>query len=215
MTMHYSRLKARQRAERDGYPEALGLRVHRALSWLHRAEQCAEDNDGRFIFLWISFNAAYAQQLSLDERSPEADRALQFIRKIVSLDDAKQLYGVLWNAFPGPVRVLLDNQYVFQPFWNAQAGSLVDWRDAFDRANAAAREALRRGDTADLLRVVLARLYTLRNQLVHGGATWNSRVNRDQVRDCSRLLGQLVPAIIEIMMDHPDTLWGDPVYPVV
>ena len=33
------------------------------LSWLHRAEQC-EDEDGRFIFLWIAFNAAYAQDLA-------------------------------------------------------------------------------------------------------------------------------------------------------
>jgi hypothetical protein len=32
--------------------------------------------------------------------------------------------------------------------------------------------------------------YTLRNQLVHGGSTWNSSVNRGQ-------------------------LWGDPCYPVV
>ena len=55
----YQHLKTRQRAERVNYPEHLSLRVHRALSWLNRAEQC-QDDDGRFIFLWISFNAAYA-----------------------------------------------------------------------------------------------------------------------------------------------------------
>lgn len=55
----HKELKARQRAERDSYPENLSLRVHRALSWLDRAEQ-DDDPDSRFIFLWIAFNAAYA-----------------------------------------------------------------------------------------------------------------------------------------------------------
>jgi hypothetical protein len=47
------------------------------------------------------------------------------------------------------------------------------------------------------------------------GATWNGSVNRDQMRDCTSLLGKLVPLIIELMMDSADTLWGDACYPVV
>jgi hypothetical protein len=59
------------------------------------------------------------------------------------------------------------------------------------------------------------RIYTLRNQFMHGGATWNSSVNRDQIRDCTHFMLKLVPVVIEIMMDHPKTLWGYPCYPVV
>jgi hypothetical protein len=55
----------------------------------------------------------------------------------------------------------------------------------------------------------------LRNQLVHGGATWNSRVNRDQVRDGAAVIGWLLPVFIDIMMDNPDCEWGRPFYPVV
>jgi hypothetical protein len=44
-------LKKRQGELRDGFPESLGLRTHRALSWLKRAEREARDNDVRFIFL--------------------------------------------------------------------------------------------------------------------------------------------------------------------
>ncbi|MHA7816151.1 MAG: hypothetical protein ACX93N_06720 [Pseudohaliea sp.] len=214
---HYERLKARQRSERDGYPESLGLRVHRALSWLNRAEQCGDDVDARFIFLWISFNAAYAQMLSMDDRAPETAKATAFVEKLVKLDDRGSLHNLLWNEFPGSIRVLLGNHYIFQPFWDAHSSltSADDWKQAFEVSNGFARKALGKGDTAALLSVVLSRLYTLRNQLVHGGATWNSSVNRDQLRDCTRLLGQLVPAIIEIMMDHPATLWGDACYPVV
>jgi len=58
--MDYASLKARHRAEREGWHANLSLRVHRALSWLERAEELAaqEDPDGEFIFLWIAFNAA-------------------------------------------------------------------------------------------------------------------------------------------------------------
>ena len=59
------------------------------------------------------------------------------------------------------------------------------------------------------------RLYTLRNQLIHGGATWDGKVNRDQLRDCTRLLSKLVPVIIALMMGYPNAIWGDAVYLVV
>jgi len=64
----YDHLKTRQRAERHAHPPNLALRVHRAISWLHRAELQAGqgDRDGEFIFLWIAFNAAYASVI--DER---------------------------------------------------------------------------------------------------------------------------------------------------
>lgn len=42
----------------------MGLRVHRSISWIGRPEQ-ATDDDGRFIFLWIAFDAAYADNESL------------------------------------------------------------------------------------------------------------------------------------------------------
>ena len=54
-------------------PERLGLRVHRALSWVERAERESDDPDAAFIFYWIAFNAAYAQDRprSLDSTERE------------------------------------------------------------------------------------------------------------------------------------------------
>ncbi len=40
------------------------LGVYRALSWLNCAEQHEDDLDSKFIFLWVSFNAAYAHEMS-------------------------------------------------------------------------------------------------------------------------------------------------------
>ena len=70
-------------------------------------------------------------------------------------------------------------------------------------------------DTETVLVIALSRIYVLRNQMMHGGATWNSSVNRDQVRDCGRLLAKLVPLILEVMLDNPGTLWGDACFPVI
>lgn len=61
----------------------------------------------------------------------------------------------------------------------------------------------------------VGRRYVLRNQLVNGGATWNSEVNRTQVRDCGALLGSLLPLFIDLMMDNADHEWPMPHYPVV
>jgi hypothetical protein len=215
--MDYATLKARHRRERERWPEGpLTLRVHRALSWLNRAEQC-DDPDGRFVFLWIAFNAAYAQEVGRLSSQNERRRFSAFLGKLIDLDSDKALYDLLWQRYSGTVRVLLDNKYVFQPFWDFQSGNedAADWEQRLAESKALAHRALSRGATLTVLKIVMERLYTLRNQLVHGGATWNSSVNRDQLRDCSAFLGDLVPQIIILMMDNPNTIWGDACYPVV
>jgi hypothetical protein len=70
----YAQLKERNRAKRGAWDPSLSLRVHRALSWLDRAEQLSaqEDTDGQFILLWIAFNAAYATEI--DERYRESEQ---------------------------------------------------------------------------------------------------------------------------------------------
>jgi len=65
-----------------------------------------------------------------------------------------------------------------------------------------------------ILAIVFDRLYTLRNQLIHGGATWNGSVNREQIRDGVNILSRLVPAIIFIMMNNKPRIIGQPCYPV-
>ncbi|MDZ4394017.1 hypothetical protein [Cypionkella sp.] len=54
--------KEMQPVIRAGFPETMGLRVHRAISWIGRAEACDRGDDAGFIFLWIAFNAAYADE---------------------------------------------------------------------------------------------------------------------------------------------------------
>ena len=69
--------------------------------------------------------------------------------------------------------------------------------------------------TEIVLAIVFERLYVLRNQLVDCGATWHSKVNRPQVSDGTRILGTLVPIIIELMISHPELDFGENLYPVI
>lgn len=198
--------------------DRLSLRVHRALSWLKRAELCEDDEDARFIFLWIALNAAYAEEFQRDADETEQFMLRRFLKRLVSLDLGNLLYTLVWTRFSGPIRVLLNNEFVFQPFWDSHNGRTgkEQWKRKFERPNKAAFGALGdKNQTATVLAIVLARLYTLRNQLVHGGATWQGRVNREQVRDGAAILGELTPRVIHLLIQNPDEDWGDPLYPVV
>ncbi len=213
----YPALKARHRERREHFPPALALRTHRALSWLQRAEQEEDDDDARFIFLWISFNAVYANDISHLRDFSERRLLLGFMDRLIECDSENLLYEMIWRRYPQSIRLLIDNRYVFQPFWDHVNGqrSEAEWQEAFARSKASAHRALGRMDTRKIFAVTFDRLYTLRNQLVHGGSTWNSSVNRSQVGDGARILGDIVPIVIHLMMESPNQLWGDPCYPVV
>jgi hypothetical protein len=216
--MHsYSSLKKKQRNIRSGFSSDVGLRVHRCLSWLNRAEQASDDFDASFIFYWISFNAAYAEEIRDDNTIGERSAFDGFFHKLIELDSDNQIYDTVWDRFSQSIRLFLDNQYIFQPFWKYQnhVDGYDDWKDRFDRSKRRFNRALVNHDTRIVLGMLFDRLYVLRNQLVHGGATWNSSVNRDQVRDGARILGFLVPIFVDLIMDHPEVNWGLPYYPVV
>ena len=211
-------LKDRQRALRDGFTEALGLRVHRSISWLGRAEAEA-DSDVRFILLWIGFNAAYASNIgqAFEQIGSERETFTTFFDVINGFDIDRRIYGTVWDRFSQEIRVLLDNQYIFGPFWKHHNGDPVfaDWAARLERANTAVNHALLRRDTTTILSILFDRLYVLRNQLVHGGATFESKVNRAQVRDGCAILGTLLPLFIDLMMNNPYWVWAIPHYPVV
>lgn len=214
--MNFEQLKTRHRALREHSPANLKLRVHRALSWLQRAEM-AEDEDGRFIFLWIAFNAAYATEIDDNRRLSEQETFKSFLEKLCELDEHRQIEQLVWQEFSGSIRILLDTPVVLQSFWDFHSGKISEtqWKERLAQGKRMASQALASGNTPQLLGVVFNRLYTLRNQLMHRGATWNGSINRKQLKDCANLLGKLTPVIIALMMSHPQTLWGDACYPVV
>lgn len=205
---------------RENFNEDFRLRIHRSLSWLQRAEQAQQEQelDSQFIYLWISFNAAYAKDLGAGLRSADKGAFVQFIYRICHLDKEQKIYYTVWNTFSGSIRILLNNQFTFQPFWDYHNGLITeqDWIASFEKNRKKALEALTQKDTPEILIAVFNHLYTLRNQIMHGGATFNSTVNRSQLKDACNILSTLIPEMLKVMLQNPDDkTWGKPFYPVV
>ena len=149
MAITATALKEHHRKIRERHPEALRLRIHRALSWLVRSEQENVDADVRFILQWIAMNAAYAREFGREEA--ERSRAKAFLETLVGLDATKQLHQALFQQFTGPIRTLIDNKFTFEPFWTAMRTHDASnrWEDGFASNKKAAFAAVMQGDTTN------------------------------------------------------------------
>ena len=152
-----------------------GLRMRRATSWIKRAESEEDDPDSAFIFCWIAFNAAYA-----DERI-EGEWILfdDYFHKILELEAGRAIHRAVWQRFPNPIKEFVGNRFVYWRFWDFQRGvpGAEDWEAKLAEDEATVNAALRTQRTSEtrrVLKILFDRLYVLRNQLLHGGATWDS-----------------------------------------
>lgn len=202
----------------DFCEESFRIRIHRALSWLKKAKELPEDDiDLKFISLWISFNCAYGKEISSEGYSGEKTGFRDFLTVISQLDESKSLDQILWDRFSQSIKALLENRYTFQPYWNFYNGDnrAADWELTFASYNQKAFKSLMAQNTVMVLNIVFDRLYTIRNQLFHGGATCNSSANRLQLHDGCAILNDLMPAVLTIMLNHHDRDWGRAYYPYV
>ena len=95
------------------------------------------------------------------------------------------------------------------------SGLKRDWKERFERSSVEALNCLSRKKVPELLALTLERLSVLQEQVIGGGATFNSRVNREQVETGSSLLMTLLPVVLNIMLEHPHEDWGTLAFPVV
>lgn len=207
------------RKERDAYPEFFRLRIHRSLSWLKKAGAEPDDLDIQFISLWISFNAAYAKDLKFHQSVADRAEFRNFINEICLFDKERQIYQLVWETYSSHIRMLLDSPYTLQAFWDFHNGLISEtaWKEIALDAKTKANNALRRvEDVESILYIIFDRLYTLRNQLVHGGSTYNSSANRKQLKDACLLLSDLIPLFLKLTMANANSHdWGKPFYPYI
>ncbi len=201
-----------KKAEHSDY---FNLRIHRGLSWLKKSLELDSDLDLKFMSLWISFNAIYAQDATLNQ---DKQALRQFLYLICQKDQEHKIYHILWDKFSHPIRLLLENPYVYQGFWDYQNQKISQhsWKEDFEQEKKKVHKALQEKASVDILFVVFNRLYTLRNQMIHGGATYNSSVNRQQLQDACNILVALLPIFMLVLLENAKTLdLGKPFYPVV
>ena len=161
---NFSELKEIHRERRVNFSEAFSLRIHRGLSWVQRAEKEINDPDASFIFYWIAFNSIYAD---IDAKEgPEKSKFNNFFNLILRLDEGKKIYSLLWIRFHAEIKNLLNNQFIFQPFWwHMIDKSAPNWEESFNKANKRVEIALREQNSHVIISILMERLYVLRNQL--------------------------------------------------
>ena len=190
----------------------LAIRIHRACSWLHRAQVVAKESgtdalDDQLIFLWISFNALYGQW---DQETNHPAKDIRSVRDFIvgatSLDELHGLgaYQALLKEHRELAERLFDNVYLDHYFWRGLAEGEEEEEETWHNLPRKGRHYLDEGQTESALdRLLLYRVYQLRCQLVHGGATHGGGLNRESVADCGRFLHLFLDRSFEVLV-HPD-----------
>ncbi len=194
-------------------------RMRRARSWLARSQDNGVPDEDGFLFLWIAFNAAYGRSyIERGENFAEYRLYTAFMRRVIALDMANGIKNYLITEITD-VQTLIKNKYIFEPFWQYMRGQRGrdDWEARLTRRNLRVLRKWGEGDAMEMLREILFRLYTLRNQLMHGGATYQTGQGRRQLRDGRKIMSHLVPLILQVMQadidkDPHTRAWGEVAY---
>lgn len=210
-------------------------RMRRAVSWFDLSLN-TETPDEEFIFLWISFNAAYGVELRHPDAEgdslSELEKFSDFLKNILNRDVKGEIESRLTGRkLAGRINQLLQNHFVYEPFWRSFREGAGDeaWQGRFEQSHARVSYSFRKLSDPGLgpdekihhlhsvLVEVFLRLYTLRNQVFHGGATYGTGRGRKQIKHGSFIMANLVPVILDIMEadinEHPySNVWGEVAY---
>ena len=204
------------RGDEDRYRN---LRLRRSVSWLRRAEEFyysgLPDPDMAFTCYWIAFNALYAKDPYKSKHS-ERKAFKEFFKTVIGSDNEckRAILDEIQGNLSEPIKVLLDNEYAFEPFWKHHNGvsKANNWKDTFDKDKREVNKDLRKQNVVGVLSVVFYGLYVVRNQIVHGNATWNGGRNYDQLRDAANIMALIVPELITSVMNNQEMKLGRPYY---
>ena len=207
----------------DGKQKAFATRIKRAISWYDRAERETRDADSRVIFFWIAFNALYGEDKGEEHKSKkQQDKFLKLITKLGS----GQIHAVIREYCPDEYTSIMTNRYICWKYWREIRSQLsnsgINRKQEADLANQMDKK-WRKKDAGDKVKAeaflnesectekkilqnlcgLFERIYELRNQIVHGNASWSADVNRSQVENGCRVLAVLIPTFIQLMLTEP------------
>ena len=217
-TIHAGWIPKRQQLADADTEEPLRIRVHRCYIALKRAELVEQegsgvDVDAALVLRWIALNALYG---SWDGQAnmPVKDRvALDvFTSEVCRVDQGRRLHAALLKVMQD-AKALLENSFVIERFWRNPEWDQV--RPQRGRA-ASFRDDVIGGRTARALHALLIAVYFLRCQIVHGGATLGSSLNRSTVEPAARILSLLSSQMLACVTEHGlEMQWGEICYPPV
>ena len=167
LRVKFEKLDAEIKASKDE-DHPLRRRLRRSLSWFERAGSDGLDDDVRYIFLWVAFNAAYAdaQDFRQDEWNREWKRYNRYFEKLTKkVNDVYRIHNILECELGKECLSLVGNRYVSRGFWSFlddSAGSFNEekWKESgygklFQSECRRVRELLGFDDRPRLIRAAL------------------------------------------------------------
>jgi hypothetical protein len=120
------------------------------------------------------------------------------------------LYGT-WDDQAGFPSREADNKFLDPRYWKnpAQPGNVHGTYQRVVRAYGEQKWGL-------ILELALERIAVLRGQIVHGAATRGSRLNRESLQRCRKVMEALLPAMLQLVIEHrADDDWPPLCYPPI
>ena len=195
--------------------QSLVDRVRRCLSWLKRAAYLSvEDRPPRFVDLWIAFNSLYGKR-HYKEGSFKGELAdfmtfLAKFRKVDSASDALQVWMGKKHV-QGRGRDLIQNKFLWNEFWN---GEVDEYENQVGKELRIFEIALVHHDIETFFRCLFSRLRVLRNQIIHGSASSDTRRIKDALVPGILLLEELIPIFLSLMIEKGQSVpWPEVPYP--
>jgi hypothetical protein len=187
------------------------IRMHRAISWLFACEN-GENVDLSFLSAWIGFNACYSVP---PENAGETENARmwKFLQEVIEQDDHRLIASYIFEEQIGLIDSLMSIQYLFKQFWISIHVQEEGWDAEYEIQNTRLLIDRDQRNTLSHCNAIVQRVYVLRNQVIHGGATFESSMNREQMNICNQFMHGLLLRIINVMMKKPLYDWGSTNYP--
>ncbi len=193
------------------------IRLHRCWSWMERIEELEAagvgHDDPKLIYHWIALNSLYGRWDD-QAREPIGDRYSlgTFLERIYTLDQ-EGLIQKLLTENRELVKAIVGDEFLNKYFWQDPS------EDQARRAQNSARKLPSwhfEGRFIPILDITLSRVYLIRCQLIHGAATYDSKLNRVAVGRCADFLELFLHAVSTIIIDHAwQEDWGSLCYPPI
>ena len=176
------------------------IRCHRATTWIEKAGRLSpKDLDGRFIYLWITFNALYGQPKYLEKRAEskrEEEDFQRFLNLMIHFDH--EALSMALKSTKEHLHMLLEDKYL----------SDLCWRYWFEHKVESAEDRQKRGaielPKGTELNQLFHRLYVLRKQLFHGCSSDGGSKNRQMLEKAVIVLDRLLPLFRDIVKNNDD-----------
>ena len=199
--------------------QSLEDRLQRADSWMQAAAALRpEQQHESFIFLYIAFNCLYGRrQYEGDETQIGKDLA-EFFQKVrvMSARDVEEGGTLLKKAVAAARRdgaILIRDKFLSNRYW--RGGSSVALQKQLNKEESLVEEQLALGSYDMFLDLAFRRISVLRNQIMHGCATYGARSHgQASLAKGLRFLKVMVPAFYELTKLYGHEVKWDPIpYP--